>query len=410
LRTGTAGFFSGGKAPACWQRQIERSAAAPKAIERACRWLEEMAGPPKLHGEPLLGRCLPELLDAPPATEEPAPAEEPRQPRRATKPPAPATSQKKRPPRPQAHDPEHADSFAPAKQPARATHALLEQHAAPRKGRSRRGQADVLPQRPVRKSALWLQKPAQGAAGKGQAATATGHGGAWAGRLVERVRRRALGHDGETERRSGSPGRLPAELAGAGERPAGGLTAQWERLLSGQTFSAEQLEQMATGRVTRQRRTSGKGNKGRLAAGDKPADQAQQDDRPAAGSAGRRRSGAQTLSGRRRAGRGRPGSWNGEAHENAVAVEPAGVHEMGRYEPVDERSLAATRFQPPQMAERLPPLRPPLPNGLAIPAAAAAAARSARDEGAAAGDDLDELARKLNRILEEESRRFGIDV
>lgn len=93
-----------------------------------------------------------------------------------------------------------------------------------------------------------------------------------------------------------------------------------------------------------------------------------------------------------------------------MAVEPAQIHEMGRYEPVDERSLTATRFQPPQMAERLPPLRPPLPNGLAIPAAAAAAAHSAREEAAAAGDDLEELARKLNRILEEESRRFGIDV
>jgi hypothetical protein len=39
-----------------------------------------------------------------------------------------------------------------------------------------------------------------------------------------------------------------------------------------------------------------------------------------------------------------------------------------------------------------------------------AARKSARREEEAAGEDLDELARKLKQILDEESRRHGIDV
>jgi hypothetical protein len=45
-----------------------------------------------------------------------------------------------------------------------------------------------------------------------------------------------------------------------------------------------------------------------------------------------------------------------------------------------------------------------------MPVAAAASRRSARREEAAGVDDLDELAGKLRRILEEESRRHGIDI
>jgi hypothetical protein len=417
LRPGTAGFFSGGRAPDCWQRDIARPAAAPRAIERACRWLEELAGaPPRLRSEPLLGRCLPELLDAPPVTDEPAPAQEPRQPRRQAKPAAPATA---RPPRPEklpAGKQEHAQQSGPAGQPARASQALLEQHAAPRKGR-RRGAAEYPAKGPAGKRPAVAQKPAHGKKEQAEApADAGGDQGAWAGRLAERVRR-GWTREGDAARQ---PRRELPDLPG--ERPGGGLAAQWERLLSGETAPAgklERLAQAAAGKGARSRRTGDKGAKGRPAAGDETATRALKDgpaeERPAGRNPanGRSRSGA---SGRRRAGRGWMGGWHGDeaaheaAHEEEVAVEPALVHEMGRYEPVDERSLAATRFQPPQMAERLPPLHPPRPNGLAIPAAAAAAARSARQEAEAAGDDLDELARKLNKILEEESRRFGIDV
>ena len=77
-------------------------------------------------------------------------------------------------------------------------------------------------------------------------------------------------------------------------------------------------------------------------------------------------------------------------------------------------SLAGTApwFAPPQLAPTLPPLHPVQRNEASlIPAAAFTAERSARREAEeTAPDDLEELARKLRWILEEEARRHGIDV
>ncbi|MCA9934689.1 MAG: hypothetical protein KC415_12230, partial [Anaerolineales bacterium] len=70
------------------------------------------------------------------------------------------------------------------------------------------------------------------------------------------------------------------------------------------------------------------------------------------------------------------------------------------------------RFAPPQMAERLPGLRPlPRPGTAnAFPIAANIAKHSARHEAESVPDDLDTLARQIKQILDEESRRHGIDV
>lgn len=418
LRTGMAGLFSGGRAPDCWQKEISPPAAAPRAIERACRWLEELAGPPpRLQDEPLLGRCLPELLDAPAVAEQPAPDEQPRASRRRpkTEPPAPARRSrtggtKMYGGKPQTH-------AAPSEQPARAPQALLESYGASRKGR-RSGAAERPAQSRTRKQQHAPHLPIHGRVTTDQTPPVSGHdSSAWAGRLVERVRRRALGRAGRaTVVAKGALPLLP------GEPPGGGLAAQWERLLAGERVPAGTLARLAdaaTGKGRRSRGAGGKGAKGRPAAGEEAATRALKDEpaeeRPAGRSPanGRSRSGTGEWPARRRRSRGgRKGDDGREeaAHKEEVAVEPASVHERGRHEPVDEHALAATRFQPPQMVERLPPLRPPLPNGLAIPAAAAAAARSARAEAAGEGDDLDELARQLRKLLEEESRRYGIDV
>jgi len=87
-------------------------------------------------------------------------------------------------------------------------------------------------------------------------------------------------------------------------------------------------------------------------------------------------------------------------------------HRNGRLEADNGEVVSVVnRFAPPQMADTLPPLRPPVGQGsVAMPVAAAASRRSARREEAAVVDDLDELAVKLRRILEEESRRHGIDI
>jgi len=78
----------------------------------------------------------------------------------------------------------------------------------------------------------------------------------------------------------------------------------------------------------------------------------------------------------------------------------------------DDGWFAAPRFAPPQLAEVLPRLRPlPKPGTPSIsPLTAATAERSARREAESAPEDLDDLARKLKQILDEESRRHGINV
>jgi hypothetical protein len=73
--------------------------------------------------------------------------------------------------------------------------------------------------------------------------------------------------------------------------------------------------------------------------------------------------------------------------------------------------LATAEFAPPAMAERLPPLTSPPGEGApGLPVAAAMAWAGAQAKAAASEDDLDELAAKIKRILDEEARRYGIDV
>jgi hypothetical protein len=117
----------------------------------------------------------------------------------------------------------------------------------------------------------------------------------------------------------------------------------------------------------------------------------------------------------------RPGADEGRApfaSEAADAEQWAGPDEGGatrrdgRLEADDGQAVhVVSRFAPPQLADTLPPLRPPAGPGLAaMPTASAAARRSAQREAEAAEDDLDELAGKLRKLLEEEARRHGIDV
>jgi len=72
----------------------------------------------------------------------------------------------------------------------------------------------------------------------------------------------------------------------------------------------------------------------------------------------------------------------------------------------------ADRVAPPTIIPSLPPLIPPqVVNGPAPPVATTTARQGARQEEATAADDnLDVLAAKIKRILDEEARRHGIDV
>jgi hypothetical protein len=70
----------------------------------------------------------------------------------------------------------------------------------------------------------------------------------------------------------------------------------------------------------------------------------------------------------------------------------------------------ARQIEPPTTAPKLPPLIPPQMVGMPVlPVAAAAARHGARAEDTA-DEDLDVLAARIKRILDEEARRHGIDV
>ena len=70
-----------------------------------------------------------------------------------------------------------------------------------------------------------------------------------------------------------------------------------------------------------------------------------------------------------------------------------------------------TQFSPPRTVPAMPPLKPPQrPFAAQPPVATAVAQQNARREAASAADGLDDLASKIKQILDEESRRHGIDV
>ena len=65
----------------------------------------------------------------------------------------------------------------------------------------------------------------------------------------------------------------------------------------------------------------------------------------------------------------------------------------------------------PAVAEALPPLMPSCPTGGVAPPIAAELTRAgARAEATVLEDDLATLAAKVKRILDEEARRYGIEV
>jgi hypothetical protein len=55
--------LTNGRAPVCWRERLKQAAAWLGALRRSCAWLEPFTGQaPKLRSEPLLGRCLAELV------------------------------------------------------------------------------------------------------------------------------------------------------------------------------------------------------------------------------------------------------------------------------------------------------------------------------------------------------------
>ena len=253
-------------------------------------------------------------------------------------------------------------------------------------------------------------RPAQPPSGK----PATGQ--EWAGRLAARVRQRSLAtaHALHADRPTPHPRPAPAE------RPVD-LAAQWRELLDGPRVPDGWL-------------TARPGQPGGLPTSRPPAADGRlrergsdREARPSSPVEDRRRPALHPPLRGRRSPAGHHDDPTGAARGLSRPI-PAGgdsdgwvgpgpdvdgaSHRNGRLEADNGEVVSVVnRFAPPQMADTLPPLRPPVGLGsVAMPVAAAAVRRSAQREAAAVEDDLDELAGKLRRILEEESRRHGIDI
>ena len=431
-----AAVFAGGRAPACWRREVRRTTAAPAALARACGWVGELAREPRprLRRQPLLGHCLAELVDAaPPEAPPAAPAEPPR-----ARPPvahgapgdrpkgdhAATTAGHKQPTPPAASSAGHGPARGPksaataAGQPAKATPELLARLGGP--ARSRPAAAGAHGGRratPGRGSTPGHgTAPAKAATPERRPPPAERAGHELPARLAERVRQRALLAGPEPQdKETGAP-------SAARPRPdaANDLAAQWRGSLDGQRAPAGWLaapgnahgrapapsaapEPRAPGQppTADERRAAGV----RAGQATPPALPAARHARRAAGHAAARE--ARRGSGARLDPPGEDGAGDALYAEEGSAA----ASRDGRLEADDGQVVSVvSRFAPPQLADTLPPLRPPGPGAVAMPVAAAAARRSALREEGAVVEDLDELAGKLRRLLEEEARRHGIDI
>lgn len=391
----------GGQAPACWQREIARSTARLDALPRTCAWVAALAAiRPRLRGESLLGHYLETLTDQIVRPTEPKPkVPEPRR-RRFTWPEHPL--QRARDPAPLG-DPSATPSWSDAPRgPATARRAPQVPGESPARApapfqlESRAGQtlltrlADGAP--PVRSES----RPRQRSIGARLTPTT--------GTSPSVSRDPAVHQDWlhDVARRAGdSLHRGAPDVHGRSRRASidqpeiderSSLANQWAIQLDGQPAPADVLVHFA-GELTPYR--NGSAREAQPESTQQRTPITGPSDRPA-------RPAAEDVHSWQRRGPAPP-------EGTPTAAPPEAGSRMGGLN--REQALAA-RIAPPIVAPSLPPLLPSHEVGVPSPSIASAVAQqSAREqEMLAAEDDLAELAAKVKRILDEEARRYGIDV
>ena len=412
--------------PQHWHVQMQRQRQRAARLSQACGWLEE--GPAKKHkrllAQPLMGACLAELINALEGEGLPLTAVEGQE---AVRPTAVRRREKLSPPeqkprRPSAQPlvrlrPTSAGD-RPAKAtlnpgwPAKANLALLQRLAG-----ARVGKAFLSPQAPrsIRTGHHLAGDPnrlSEGGGAQLESIRAAATAGPTRAKVYASRARRIL--------KDQAVGAAPIATVGAaletgGSRP-GALERQWDWPLNGATIAGEHLARLAGGLTLSVRAVRSTGQSQSKSGSSNALSQALWDSLPASlgglSSPGQEKPRTGTTAGIR------PSAGNGGAQASEEerpfpeAMSGGKGPDLVPHDPGESLASPAPRLSPPQLAATLPSLRPiQRPAQVLTPAAAFTAERSAQREALdTAPDDLDELADKLRRILEEEARRHGINV
>ncbi len=396
--------LSAGRAPTCWQDELRQAGDKGQRLANACAWLDDVVPGrlPRLAPQSLLGNCLGELVDAAPPPAGPPKAPSTRAPRHA------------RPAGELAEQPHRRQPFAEAEGPAvmkrRATESVP---TAVTKSATTVGDA-LLSQLAGRSNGLPML-PSQPSKSAPTPPEATGPAWKWFNRAAdEKAHKTATTQLPVAGKRKSMPSAvtgsrpekvpLPAALEIGGREWLPTVAQRVQRRLAAASAMTANAESLAIMAEQWRLDLHGPAAPSHLLATGQPgrlADTGSRTEKPT----------GNTSAAMPPAATGRPQMPSASAEGRpprttaAHSLDPAG------------------KVNAPQMAPVLPPLRAQP----AVPIAAASAEASGQRERAAgaswvasaratavpalpAPEDLDELARKLKQILDEESRRHGINV
>jgi hypothetical protein len=405
---------------ACWQRRLARPVARSAAATQACAWVVDfVAAPrPRLQPEPLWGSCLAQMF----AEGEERPSTPPR-PKRSVKP-----GHTHSPPA-RAGKPEERHGSKPGKGtrpslPTRATRPdlpplpvqkigqLLQRLAEGGAGERWTGRSGPTDQRPratsFRANAGWPGRPGQPTAAVPTGPPAAEAVPAWQEKVSRRVARQLW----PTTPQGRPLAALPPSPAVAKPAHADGAML-WQRPLPGPTASISLLQSLRQpGSASTDEQAAGRPHSQQQPAAPqshrRPQKETAKEVRPAAEETHRSQLPAQTAVwpapqptvGQAAIAGGQPETW--------PASQPAN-RSMDGFAPGAKAVVPQTA--PPQTGALLPSLRPMDHPAAAEPTVARETARrSAEREMETAVVDTTQLARQLKQILDEEARRYGIDV
>jgi hypothetical protein len=423
-------WFVEGRSPACWRQQLSHSVARQETVAQTCAWVEEMVvdqSPSSiLESGPLFGGCLAELVDVPAQIEQKATES---QPRKAAKPafkstPSKGTTRQKR----SFTLPKRAGSIKlpPLRKSADSSGDLLRRWAGKTAAVQNSGLNRRRPKRPVQNGTR-VTPPAAGYTSQ-----------EWANQLVGRTRERLT----QDEKLSASTGTSSKSLTkrfdkgqislSDNDKIPANIEDQLRQSLLGKTVSVEVLESLvpdlAESQTNSKEKRANPNRSGNPERSSISTDSASRNRNfpfnPVSTQRRKVESVAWSEDGRKRPPiNTSPPQTAALREDRLTSTFENGLSDQHQGNIWADSTRQGPRFAPPQVAETMPPLQA-LPHASPLrplPIASETAEWSARREGTQAtlsasgvktapAENLDDLARQIKQIIDEESRRHGIDV